>query len=211
MSSSLGTGDPATDALIVDSNLLSLTKEFTDDPVAPGGTVNLRFSLTNLDGSNSASAIAFTDDLGDALAGLVPSLPVGGCGGTASLTDTDTIDFSGGSRAGGGSCSFDVPVSVPSGALQGTVATNTTSQVAGTIDDLSVTGDPASDDLLISSVSFTKAFDGPTFPGGNPVLTFTITNLDTDSPVTDLAFTDDLDAALSGLEATGLPASNVCG
>ena len=63
--------------------LLSLMKSFTDDPVAPGGTVTLEFTLSNLDPSNAASAIAFTDDIDATLPGLMAAgLPMAACGGT---------------------------------------------------------------------------------------------------------------------------------
>ena len=53
------------------SDLLALTKEFTDDPVAPGEIVTLEFTLTNLDRTAGALDIAFEDDLGAALPGLI--------------------------------------------------------------------------------------------------------------------------------------------
>ena len=56
------TGLPASDTLTVIA-APQLTKEFTDDPVQPSGTVTLEFTLTNLDAAQAASAIAFTDDL----------------------------------------------------------------------------------------------------------------------------------------------------
>ena len=200
---------PATDALTVDSNLLLLTKSFTDDPVAPGGTVTLEFTLSNLDTSNTATDIAFTDDLGAALAGLVATgLPTPECGGT--ISGTDDLTFSGGSLAPGASCTFSVTVIVPAGAAIGIVA-NTTSMVTGTIGALGVTGDPATDDLQINLLFLSKAFDSSAEAGGTVTLSFTIQNLDTTTGASDLAFTDDLDAALSGLVVTGGLPVDPCG
>jgi len=204
-------GDPATDALIVDSNLLFLTKEFTDDPVAPGGTVTLAFTLTNLDDTHSITGIAFSDDLDAVLTGLaaVPPLSTGTCGGT--LGGTSVLSYSGGSLAPGASCSMSVTVSVPSGGALSTTVTNTTSSITGTADGLPITGDPASDDLQIDTLLFTKAFDGPAVVGDTVTLSFTIHNLDAMVGVSNLSFVDNLGAVLSGLAATGLPASDVCG
>ncbi len=42
-------------------------------------------------------------------------------------------------------------------------------------------------------------------------LDVTVTNFDRSFAATDITFTDDLDAALSGLVATGLPITDVCG
>ncbi len=202
--------DPADDLLVIASDFLALTKEFTDDPVIPGGTVNLQFSLTNLDSANPASGIAFTDDLDAVVTGLVATgLPIAACGGTVS--GTSTIDFSGGSLAAGASCSFDVSLSVPATAGIGTSPTNTTSTVTGTIAGLAVNGDPASDDLEIDAVEFSKAFSGPVEHGSDVTLTFTLTNLNGSAPVDELNFFDDLEAVVTGLAPSAALPSDPCG
>ncbi|MDH3745970.1 MAG: hypothetical protein OES47_12790, partial [Acidobacteriota bacterium] len=199
----------AQDDLEVATGQLSLTKEFIDDPVIPGGMVILEFTIATLGAFDEASDLAFADDLDAALAGLaaVPPYDTGTCGGT--LTGTSLLDFSGGSLTGG-ECSFSVDVTVPAPLPIGTTATNTTSSLTGTIDGLAVTGEPATDVLLVNSFNFIKEFDGPTAPGGTPVLTFVIENLSTTDSIVDLSFTDDLDAVFPGLEATGLP-TEPCG
>ncbi len=199
--------DPATDTLTVNSNLLQLSKAFTDDPVAPGDPVTLEFTLSNLDGTQAASAIAFTDDLGATLSGLVATgLPFAACGGTVgAIPDAGTIDFSGGSLGAGASCNFQVTLTVPGGAAAG-VYPNTTSSVGGTIGGFAVTGDPGIDDLeVLQLLTFSKSFDGPTTATGTATLTFTITNPGTDT-ASAIAFSDDLNAVIPGLIATSLPA-----
>jgi hypothetical protein len=63
----------------------------------------------------------------------------------------------------------------------------------------------------VYSLELTKTFtDDPAVPNGSVTLEFTINNTD-DVAVTDIAFTDDLDATLSGLVAVGLPMNDVCG
>ncbi len=201
----------AADDLIVAGDLLQLTKTFLTNPVAPGAMVDLQFELTNLSASGAASGIAFTDNLGAALTGLVATgLPTAGCGGTATANpDAGTIDFSGGTLGIGASCTFTVTVQVPAMPAASS-AINTTSMVTGMIGGLGVTGDPASDTLRIQDVDFTKSFAGPTTAGGTVVLTFTIDNL-TATPMTNLGFTDDLNAVIPGLVATGLPLVTPCG
>jgi len=208
---SVVTSSPATDTLMVGGTLLSLTKEFTDDPVAPGGTVNLRFTLTNLDTGNAASDIDFTDNLGTVLSGLTATGVTGNtCSAMVGGTGTPTLTVNDAALAAGATCTIDVSVEVPAGAALATY-TNTTSALTGTIGGLGVTGAAASGDLTVSmDLQFTKAFDAPTFPGGTPKLTFTLTN--TRSTVeSDLTFVDNLDNVLPGLTATNLPLSNVCG
>lgn len=203
--------DPATDTLTVNSNLLQLTKEFADDPVAPGNNVTVEFTLTNLDGEQPASGIGFSDDLDEVLAGLTfDSLLVNSCGATVSGTGTTDIGVSGGSLTPDGSCTISASLSVPGSAAAG-VYPNTTSGVTGLIGDLPVTGNAASDDLVVNEfLVFSKSFDGPTTPTGTPVLTFTITNPRTDA-VADLSFSDNLDDVLAGLVATNLPLPDACG
>ena len=206
--------DPATDELIVSSDLLSLTKSFTNDPVAPGGTVTLEFMIANLDSSNTVTGITFTDDLEAALAGLAPAaggLPMDGfCGPSSSLTFmTGVLTLADGMLASSGVCMFSVTLDVPMGATG--PATNTTSIVSGLVGVLPVAGDAASDDLLIENLTFSKMFSVPVPPGGTAqaggavTLTFTITNLDASAGVSDLEFIDDLTATLAGLTVTSLP------
>ena len=209
---SIVTFDNASDDLTVSSDLLLLSKSFTDDPVAPGGAVTLEFTLNNLDATRSATSIAFTDDLDAALAGLTAAtLLSNACGGSLGGIGTSALSFTGGALGPGATCALSVRLDVPAGLSFGAIATNTTSQVAGSLGGLSITGPPASDDLQIDFLAFTKAFDGPTIAGGAPMLTFTIQNLNATAGVGDISFTDDLDAVLSGLVATGLPLNDICG
>ncbi|MDX2428678.1 MAG: IPTL-CTERM sorting domain-containing protein [Xanthomonadales bacterium] len=200
------TADPATDLLVVNSNLLQLTKAFTDDPVAPGDSVTLEFILTNLEAVEAASLIGFTDNLGAALTGLTfDSVLLDDCGGTVGGTGTDMITVSGVSLAGAASCTLRVSLSVPV-AASGGIYTNTTSGVTGTIGGFAVTGDAVSDELqVIDLLLFSKSFDGPTTATGAALLTFTITNPGA-STATDLRFEDDLGNVIPGLIATSLPA-----
>jgi len=205
--------DNATDVLTVDSNYLALTKEFIDDPAAPGGTVTLELSVTNLSSTDSVADIAFTDDLDAALSGLVSASGTLSdvCGVGSQVSGTSTLSLTGGTLPAGGSCVFDVTLNVPSSVDLGQQYVNTTSSVTGTIGGASVYGTPASDTLQIDFITFTKSFGGDTSPGGTVTLTFHIENLDPDDPISGLRFTDDLDAVIPGLSAIGLPQDGVCG
>ena len=57
----------------------------------------------------------------------------------------------------------------------------------------------------VKHLVWSKSFDGPTVPGGAPTLTFTITNQSPFLPVTDISFTDDLDAVITDLVAVAPP------
>ncbi len=204
---------PGATAVLNVVNPISITKEFLGDPVPPGGTVMLRFTITNDDPVDPITAVTFTDDLNAALAGLaatgLPATDVCGVGST--LSGAGLITLTGGSIPASGSCTFDVTLQVPAGATLGTVVNNVTSSVGGMITGVSVTGSPATDDLEIQFLTLSKAFAGPAAIGGTITLSFTIENLSSGSPVSGISFSDDLDAVLAGSVAVGLPAVDVCG
>ena len=204
---------PAADTLSVNSTQLMLTKEFTDDPVIPGGMVTLELGVMNLDTANGATNISLTDDLDAALTGLVAvGLPLSDvCGAGSTISGTSLLTLTGGNLPPGGSCTVPVTLQVPASASLGSTPINTTSQATGTVGGLAVTGDPASDTLILQSLTFSKAFDGPTVAGGTAVLNFTIQNTSATELATGLSVTDDLDAVLPGLVATGLPQTDTCG
>ncbi len=179
---------PATAQLTVNSALLSLSATFTDDPVTAGTPVTLAFTLSNLNTSSAASNIAFTNNLGAAITGLVASgLPINNiCGTGSSLSGTDTLTFTGGSLAASASCTFNATLTVPANSA-GVTATNTTSGITGTINSLAITGPAASDNLVVSNPLQT-----PTISVGNPSASLT-----NGGPVTyQLTYTNALDVNL---------------
>lgn len=203
--------DAASDVLIINDNLLLFDKSYLDNPVSPGNTSTLSFTLTNSDPTNAVTGLSFTDDLDASLTGLVASgLPLNDvCGTGSQISGTSLLTLTGGNLAAGASCTFDVIVTVPAISSTG-VYTNTTSQVSGLLNGLAVIGDPAIDDLLVGFINFSKSFAGPVNTGETTTLNFTINNSDNNAQ-NGLAFSDDLDAVLSGLVAVGLPLNDVCG
>ena len=187
-----------------------LEKVFLDDPVAPGGTGTLRFTITNLDRDHTATDIAFTDDLDAALAGLTATLPPNPdppCGIGSSLTGTSTLSFAGGSLAPEASCTFTVAVNVPGDAEVGD-HTNTTSSPTATIGGEPVVESPATDILTVRAAPIlTKEFiDDPAGTGGTATVEFTITNTSSATTLEDVAFEDyftDMDGV--GGDTTFLP------
>jgi hypothetical protein len=194
-----------------------LTKTFTGGPVRPGDGVTLEFTIENLDTTGAVAAdIAFTDNLDAVVSGLVatvlPATPV--CGPGSQISGTSLLTFSGGSVAAGASCTFSVTLLVPAGAAAGSHI-NTTSSLTTELNGRPFVGTPATGTLavlVVGPVVLTKTFSGGAAqPGDSVTLEFTIVNSDPRSVAADIAFTDNLDAVVSGLVATGLPATNVCG
>ncbi len=213
LTSSLGASGTASDTLEVVGGELAVSKTFDPDPVLPGGVLDVEFTLVT-GAAFGVSEIAFTDDLGAALPGLVAvGLPADGfCGPGSQLTGTDVLTLTGASLAAGTSCTFSAILSVPAGAAVGTY-TNTTSTVTGVRDGgLPTTAGPATAPLEVAFVDLDKAFVPATVQaGGTTTLRFTLTNPDAANAVSGITFSDDLDAALPGLVAVGLPQSDVCG
>jgi len=206
-------GSPAMDDLeIVEAP--TLVKSFIDDPVAPGDTVTLEFTLTHSErASANATGISFTDDLDAVLTGLtavgLPAADV--CGPGSSLSGSSVLAFSSGFLAPGASCSFTATLQVPAGALFGAF-TNSTSAVSATVAGVATQGNPATDDLEIAGLFVSKSFlDDPVVAGSTVKLNFALTNPSILSTVTNINFSDDLQAVVSGLTAVGLPASDICG
>jgi len=190
-----------------------LTKTFLDNPVADGGTSALQFTVDNPNPGEALSSIAFSDDLDAALSGLASVSPVqmDVCGAGSQLSGGSLVTFSGGSLAAGASCTFSVTVQVPGGQPLGTVASNVTAAPTAAGGGLALTGQPAADELRVSSFTFEKAFSGSVLPGGTVSLGFTLTNVDLVNPASGLGFSDDLDAVLPGLMAIDTPQMDVCG
>ena len=93
-----------------------------------GGTVTLSFLIENPSSTETASVIAFIDDLDAVLPGLAAEgLPVADvCGPGSSITGTSFISLTGGSLGPGESCAFDVTVRVPDTATPGDYVNTTT-------------------------------------------------------------------------------------
>ena len=207
------TNGPAQDRLLVSG--LFLSKTFLGDPVIPGATASLQFTIDNSASSDAATAISFSDNLNSTLSGLAATgvLPATPCGAGSTITGTTNLSLTGGNLAAGATCTFTVTVQIPAGAANGDYV-NTTSNLIATINAVSTVLPPATDVLTVSGaqILLSKSFtDDPVAPGGIANLQFTVTNLNPAQAATAIAFTDDLDAVLSGLVAVGLPTNDVCG
>ncbi len=179
LSSSTGSSGMATSSLDVRQGVLS--KVFTDDPVRPGGSGTLHFTISNFDRANAMDGITFSDDLDATLSGLVATgLPANDvCGSGSQLSGTGLLTLAGGHLEPGTSCDFDVIYQVPAGATAGQYP-NTTSSLSFDRGGSPETADPATDTLVVQHYPvLTKTFtDDPAVAGGSVTLEFTLTNTD---------------------------------
>lgn len=151
LSSSIGNSGMASHTLnVIDS--LSISESFLNNPVFPGDTVELEFTISNGDLINDASNISFTNDLDATLTGLLATaLPLTDiCGIGSQISGTSVLSFTGGSLPAGTSCSFTVTLQIPLGASSGSYP-NTTSSLTGTILALPIVEAPATDTLTIGT------------------------------------------------------------
>ncbi|MEP2718088.1 Ig-like domain-containing protein [Pseudophaeobacter sp.] len=205
-----------TETLLVDSALVQLVKSYSSDPTAPGGTVTVNYTLTNLNSTKALANLAFSDDLDGLLTGLASTSGSQSniCGAGSGLTGTGTLGFTSGSLAAGASCSFSASLAVPGGA-SANIYSSSTSAVSGDAAGLTISGPAATTSLTISAFelpSFTKSFTPAAMaPAGSSTLTYVITNTDSSTSLSGLRFSDDLDSALSGMVVSGGTGSNLCG
>ncbi|MEO1261231.1 MAG: T9SS type A sorting domain-containing protein [Bacteroidota bacterium] len=203
---------PFDDILLIDPVIMEFSKEFTDDPVFPGDDVNLSFTIENISAENAITDITFTDDIGAILPGATfNGLPKAACGGTLDENPAGVLELTGASLPISGNCSFDVSITTP-GAVGASNIINTTSPVTGKVGVADVSGLPATDELVLRTLSVTKAFDMATVDAGSDVtMTFTLDNLDISNGISNIRFDDELDNMISGATVSGLPVGSVCG
>jgi len=133
---------------------VTLTKTFTNDPVLPGGSVTLEFTIENFDPNDSVAAdIGFTDDFDAVVSGLVATgLPATNvCGPGSQIAGASLLTLTGGSVAAGASCTFSVTLLVPGGAAPGDYL-NTTSSLTTELEGRPFVGEPATDTLTVRAV-----------------------------------------------------------
>ncbi len=207
-------GSPAADNLEIKA-VPVLRKAFSEDVVSPGDAVTLQFTITNTHSSNNATVIAFTDNFSPTLPGFTAvGLPANNvCGAGSQISGTTLLNFTGGNLAAGASCTFDVTIQIAADTSAGNYV-NTTGVLTAVLGGNEETSNAASDTLLVvTAPRLQKSFiDDPVLPGSTVTLEFSLFNSESSpADAANIAFTDDLDAALSGLQAVGLPANDICG
>ena len=201
---------PAVSPLFV-ADPVMISKSFVG-PAMPGGTATLEFTLSNGDAADTATAVGFSDDLDAMLSGAeAVGLPMSDvCGAGSTLSGTGVITLAGGTLGPQTSCNFSVTVQLPP-VVNSFSATNITSQVSADLGGVVFIGNSAEARLDIQSIRVTKAFSASVLRGDTVTLSYTVDNLNAVGDAREISFVDDVDAALTGLVATTLPANGFCG
>ena len=122
-----GTGNTANASITVVAPP-SISKSFSPNPIAAGGTSTLTFTITNSNAGTALNGVAFSDTLPSGVV-LAANVTTPQCGGTMTgSTGTSVITLIGGSIAAGSNCTITASVTgSPAGSY-----VNTTSNVSST-------------------------------------------------------------------------------
>ncbi len=222
LTSSLGNSGTASADLTVSAALPGFTKSFSPNPVPIGSRATLTFTFDNSQNPASLGSLSFIDTLPT---GMTVADPNGASTDCQNGFSTTTITAVPGSAAvsfsangiatpanaplaAGDTCTFAVDV-VPS---QSGTAVNVSETLNVSPGGLATKATAALDVTSTQPLRLKKEFTAdPALPGSTTNLRFTINNNDRSSDATGVTFTDDLDAALAGLTAVGLPTADPCG
>jgi hypothetical protein len=145
------TSPAGSDTLVVSG--LTLTKEFVDGPFLPGQIIVAKYTIENAATADIATVINFTDKLHQSLSGLsATTLPATPCGAGSTMSGTVSLTFSGGTLNAGESCTFDVGITLPAGAAEGSYISST-SEVSATVGGNNTKSNAATDTLDVETLS----------------------------------------------------------
>ena len=199
-----------------------LSMEFLDPSVAAGENATLRFTLTNTSNFEALQNVSFTVPIQDeshseAFINALP--PPNSCGSGSSFTNIGSpgsalsFQISGASLFAGASCTFDLVLSVASDA-QPRSLTFLSSSLTAEYSGEDIPGKPAQADLdVFAGPRLTlDLIDEWATPDSAVTAIFTLRyRSEAPSDVSGIGFTVNLDSALTGMVASGLPLNNVCG
>ena len=205
LTSDQGNSGTATSDLTVDANYVTFAMALSPNAITQGETSTLTIDISNPRASFD-SAIRTSIALPNGLAVASQSNLISNCNDTSGTTTASgtAIILSSSFFAAASSC--QITVDVVSSMAVGEFLVS--SSISGQFGDYG----SASASIDVSQAFAVMSFNpNPVIPNSTSTLSITLTNYDRANDATNISFSDDLDAALSGLVATGLPLSNVCG
>jgi hypothetical protein len=183
----------------------TIAKLFGAATIPLNGTTSLSFTITNPDGANPRTGVAFTDNLPAGLLVATPNGLSGTCGaGTITATaGSGAVSLAGGTLAAGGNCTFSVNVTgTTAGVKNNSTQVTSTEASPGNTTNASIT--------VIAPPTISKAFGAANLPLNNfTSLSFTINNPNATTALTSVGFADTLPAGLVVSTPNGLAGS--CG
>ena len=201
-------GDSATVSVGTGTQRVVLTKTFLTDPILPGATTTLQFTILNPAAGN-ANTLAFTDTLPTGVTATnVGSATAGTCPGNYAITGGNLITYTGGATNlnAGASCTFSI--TTITSATPG-IYLNRTSQISASTG----TGNYGEDTLSVYyPPTITKSFSDATIvSGGTTAMTIQLGNQNAFAITTSAAMTDTLPTTPGAMTiANGTVSNNTC-
>lgn len=210
LTSSAGSSGTANATLTVDSARPGFSALFSPATITPSSTSTLQYTIDNTINGSTANFLIFSSSLPSGL--LIASQPnattnCSGGVGTPAVTAvplSNSLSLSLGSVLAGATCTVEVDVTASNAGIY-----NHTSGVLS--QNGSNPSGSASAQLVVDVPFLNAVFPNSATPGSSVNLTYTITNADRSNDATNISFTNDLNATLSGLAATALPSAGFCG
>jgi uncharacterized repeat protein (TIGR01451 family) len=184
----------------------TITKAFGAATIPIGGTTTLTFTVNNPSPNTVAiHGVAFSDTFPTGLSVAATPGVVNNCGGTFTAAAGATTVSLSGATVSPGACTIIVNITGSPDGVRNNVSGPISSTDAG-----SQNSTASASITVINPPSITKAFGAASIPlNGTTSLTFTISNSNTVTSFSGLAFTDSLPAGLVVAPTPGL--SNTCG
>ncbi len=213
--SNAGESDPASATLSTpETPILGFSKRFVPDLVPLGGRSTLIYTIEN-QGEEDAFHLSFNDLFPEGIAIATPPSISTTCEGISitAINGTQAIEVNPDDPLplpAGETCTLTLDVVGILPGVHNSISSNLTA--VGVIGGQPVSAGRAVarleviDPSSILDVSFSKEFiDNPVAPGGTGTLEFSITNNSATDTLTNIRFTDDLEATLPGLIAAEIP------
>ena len=191
-----------------------VNKAFSPATIGTGSTSTITITISNANGSQSMTGIALTDVLpttpGAMRVAATPNASVSGCGAPtfAPVAAATSVAFSNGSIAGGGLCTIQFDVTAPTaGSYSNTTGSVTTSNGGTGVADTATLTVVATAPISISKRFVTK----PMAANLAATLRLTLSNPNTATALTGVAFSDTLPTSPGAMVVAATPAASTSG
>jgi CSLREA domain-containing protein/uncharacterized repeat protein (TIGR01451 family) len=190
-STDAGNANPASATLTV-INPPSMSKSFSPNSIAPGGTSTVTLGLSNSNTNTTLNSVQFTDTLPTGMTVASPANLNSSCSGTATQSG-GAVSLTGATLAPNANCTVTVSVTASTlGVYTNSVTPSASNSGTGTAATATAT-------LQVGlPPSITKSFGtGTIAQNGTTTLSFTVHNTDTGAAQTGIAFTDNFPTGLA--------------
>ena len=191
-----------------------LSKAFSPATIGTGSTSTVTITISNANGSQAMSGVALTDVLpttpGAMKVAATPNASVSGCGAPtfAPAAAATSVAFSNGSIAGGGLCTIRFDVTAPTAGSY----SNSTGSVSTSNGGTGVANTATLTVVATAPVSISKRFlTRPMAANVAATLRFTLSNPNTATALTGVAFSDTLPTSPGAMVVAATPAASTSG